>query len=322
MNASGTVLCAVLPVFGIMAVGFSLRHLKWLTADADQSLLRVCVNLLLPSLIFESVLGNAALRRPENLLLPPLVGVVTVLVGIGLAWVVARFTGLETSKERRTFALTTGLHNYSYIPLPLCLLLFDAGTVGVLLVHNVGVEITMWTVGVAVLSGRGLSGGWKNILSPPLVALLLALTLNAFGYFFPLPAALALPSKAFMTTVHWLGQSAIPVALLMIGAMIADYLPELRGGHFLRVVALAILVRLLLMPILFLLLAKYLPCSVELQRVIIVQGSMSAAVLPVVLAKHYGGDSRTALQVVLGTSLTGLVAIPFWIQTGQWFIGL
>ncbi len=322
MNASGTVLCAVLPVFGIMAVGFSLRHLKWLTADADQSLLRVCVNLLLPSLIFESVLGNAALRRPENLLLPPLVGVVTVLAGIGLAWGLARLTGLETPKERRTFALTTGLHNYSYIPLPLCLLLFDSGTVGVLLVHNVGVEITMWTVGVAVLSGRGLSGGWRNILSPPLVALLLALTSNALGYFFPLPAILALPSRAFMTTVHWLGQSAIPVALLMIGAMIADHLPELRGGHFLRVVALAILIRLVLMPVLFLLLAKYLPCSVELQRVIIVQGAMSAAVLPVVLTKHYGGDSRTALQVVLGTSLAGLVAIPFWIQTGQRFIGL
>jgi predicted permease len=322
MNASGTVLCAVLPVFGIMTVGFFLRHLKWLTADADQSLLRVCVNLLLPSLIFENVLGNAALRRPENLLLPPLVGVATVLAGIGLAWGLARLTGLETPKERRTFALTTGLHNYSYIPLPLCLLLFDPGTVGVLLVHNVGVEITMWTVGVAVLSGRGLSGGWRNILSPPLVALLLALTLNALGNIFSQPATLVLPGKAFMTTVHWLGQSAIPVALLMIGAMIADHLPELRGGQFLRVVALSIFIRLLLMPILFLLLAKYLPCSVELKRVIIIQGSMSAAVLPVVLAKHYGGDSRTALQVVLGTSLAGLVAIPFWIHMGQWFIGL
>ncbi len=56
----------------MMGVGFFLRGICWLTAEADQNLLHVCVNLQLPALIFESVLGNQVLRRPENLLLPPL----------------------------------------------------------------------------------------------------------------------------------------------------------------------------------------------------------------------------------------------------------
>ncbi len=322
MNTSWTVLGAVLPVFGIMVAGFGLRRIQWLTAEADQSLLRLCVNLLLPALIFESVLGNTALRRPENLLLPPLVGVATVLAGIGLAWLAVRFTGLATATERRTFALTAGLHNYGYIPLPICILLFDPGTVGVLLVHNVGVEITLWTVGVAVLSGRGFRGGWRRILSPPLVALLLALLLNALGRFLPIPESWLAAGKVPMTAVHWLGQCAIPVALLMIGAIVADHLPELRGGPFARVVALSVLVRLVVMPLLFLLLARYLPCSLELKRVIVVEGAMSSAVLPVALTKHYGGDPRTALQVVLGTSLAGLATIPLWIHFGGKFAGL
>jgi predicted permease len=84
----------------------------------------------------------------------------------------------------------------------------------------------------------------------------------------------------------------------------------------------SVLVRLVVMPVLFLLLAKYLPCSVELKRVIVIEGAMSAAVLPVALAKHYGGDPRTALQVVLGTSLAGLITIPMWIQLGEKFAGL
>lgn len=321
MNASWTVLGAVLPVFGIMVAGFGLRRIQWLTAEADQSLLRLCVNLLLPALIFESVLGNAALRRPENLLLPPLVGVATVLAGIGLAWLAARFTGLETAGERRTFALTTGLQNYGYIPIPLCILLFDPGTVGVLLVYNVGAEITLWTAGVAVLSGRGFRGGWRRIINAPLVALVLALLLNGLGHFLFIPEPLLAAGKVPMTAVHWLGQSSIPVALLMIGALVADYLPELRGGRLFRVVVLSILVRLVALPVLFLLLAKYLPCSVELKRVLVVEGAMSSAMLPVALAKHYGGDPRTALQVVLGTSLAGLVTIPLWIHLGGKFIG-
>jgi predicted permease len=69
-------------------------------------------------------------------------------------------------------------------------------------------------------------------------------------------------------------------------------------------------------------LAKFLPCSIELKRVILLQGAMPSAVLPIVLAKHYGGDPRTALQVVIGTSLAGLVTIPLWIDFGGRVIGL
>ncbi len=128
--------------------------------------------------------------------------------------------------------------------------------------------------------------------------------------------------KIILTAVHWLGQSAIPLALLLIGAIVADHLDDARGGSAVQVVTVAALVRLGVMPVLFLLLAKFLPCSIELKRVLILQAAMPSAVLPIVLTKHYGGDARTALQVVLGTSLFGLVTIPLWIHFGGHFIGL
>jgi predicted permease len=125
-----------------------------------------------------------------------------------------------------------------------------------------------------------------------------------------------------MTAIHWLGQCAIPLALLLIGAIVADYFPELRGGRSVRVFTAAVLVRLVILPPIFFALAKWLPCSIEMKRVMIVQGAMSSAVLPIALAKHFGGDTRTALQVVLGTSVVGLIAIPLWIQLGGRFCGL
>ena len=322
MNTLWTLYGAALPVFGLMLAGFALRRVRWLTEEADQSLLRVCVNVLLPALIFESVLGNAALRKPENLLLTPLVAAVTVLAGIALGGLVAKFSGLKTSGERRTFALTAGLQNYGYIPLPLCIQLFDPGTVGVLMVHNVALEVVLWTVGVAVLSGGGWRGAWKRVLNMPLLVLVLALILNGIGQFYLPSGAMFHAAQMAMTSVHWLGQSAIPLALLMIGAIVADHLPEMRGGQFGRVVTLAVVVRLMIMPVLFVMLARWLPCSVELKRVMVVQGAMSSAVLPIALTKHYGGDARTALQVVLGTSLIGLVTIPLWIRLGGYFAGL
>jgi hypothetical protein len=322
VNEFLTVLTAVMPVFAIMGIGLWLRRRDWLSADADASLMRVTINLLLPALIFDSVLGNAALRRPENLLLPPLVGFGMVVVGIAVAWAFARAAGLRTKTEQRTFAFLTGLQNYGYLAIPLCVTLFDSGTTGVLFVHNVGPETAMWTLGVALLSGRRPAGGWKKILNAPLAALLLALALNFLGICFAPPAPVLVAGKIILTAVHWLGQSAIPLALLLIGAIVADHLDDARGGSAARVVTVAALVRLGVMPVLFLLLAKFLPCSIELKRVLIVQGAMPSAVLPIVLAKHYGGDARTALQVALGTSLLGLVTIPLWIRFGEYVTGL
>ena len=322
MNEFLTVLTAVLPVFGVMGIGLWLRRRGWLTADADASLMRVTINLLLPALIFGSVLGNPALRRPENLLLPPLVGFGMVAVGIGVARLLARTAGLQTKPEQRTFAFLAGLQNYAYLVIPLCLSLFDSGTTGVLFVHNVGTEIAMWTLGVTVLTGSGLSGGWKKIMNAPLAALLLALALNFLGMIFTPSAPLAVAGKMVLTTIHWLGQSAIPLALLLIGAIVADHLAEARGGNAVRVVTVAALVRLAILPAMFLLLAKFLPCSIELKRVLILQGAMPSAVLPIVITKHYGGDTRTALQVALGTSVLGLVTIPLWIHFGGHAVGL
>jgi predicted permease len=322
VNEFLTVLTAVLPVFGIMGIGMWLRKRRWLTADADQTLMWLVINLLIPSLIFNSVLGNAALRRPENLLLPPLVGFGMVAVGIAVARMFAPVAGLRTKPEQRTFGFLAGLQNYSYLTIPLCLSLFDDRTTGVLFVHNVGTEAAMWTVGMVVLTGSGWSSGWKKAFNAPVVALLLGLVLNFLGMVVVLPPAGVVVGNIILTATRWLGQSAIPLALLLIGAVVADHLEDVRGGRAARVVGVAMLVLLGILPVLFLLLARFLPCSVELKRVLVLQGAMPSAVLPIVLAKHYGGDARTALQVVLGTSVAGLVTIPLWIHFGGKAIGL
>ncbi|HEV2328236.1 MAG TPA: AEC family transporter [Verrucomicrobiae bacterium] len=320
MNEFITVIAAVLPVFGIMGIGFWLRRRGWLTADADQSLMRLTINLLLPSLIFDSVLGNTALRRPENLLLPPLLGFGMVAVGMGVARCFTGLAGLETKPEQRTFVLVAGLQNYSYLTIPLCLSLFGAGTMGVLFVHNVGTDMAMWTMGVAVLSGHGVAGGWKKIVNAPLIALVLALILNFLGVWIHPPAAVLVVGNIVLTAIHWFGQSAIPMALSLIGAIVADHFEEARGGRARRVVLASALVRLGVMPVLFLLAAKFIPCSPDLKRVLILQGAMPSATFPIVLARHYGGDAGVAVQIVLGTSLLGILTIPLWIRLGEHFL--
>lgn len=120
--------------------------------------------------------------------------------------------------------------------------------------------------------------------------------------------------------VKMLGQCAIPLGLILVGATLADHLPEFEPRPGARVMAVAILLRLGVLPLLFLILAKYLPASVELKRVLVLQAAMPSGVFPIVMARHYRGDPAIALQVVLATTAVGLLTMPWWIRAGMWFV--
>ena len=71
-----------------------------------------------------------------------------------------------------------------------------------------------------------------------------------------------------------------------------------------------------------LLLAYYLPCSIELKRVIVVQAAMPTAMVPIILARLYGGHPQTAVQIVLGTTALGIFVIPLWVRAGLAWVGV
>lgn len=314
MSEFNTVLAAVLPVFTVAGLGFLIRRLNWLTSEADSSMLRVLINLLVPCFFLDSILGNAALRQASNVLLPPMVGFGTVAFGTWISFLVRRLTGLQTPSERRTFSFLTGTYNYGYVPLPLALSLFNKETAGVLIVHNLGVEIALWTIGLTLLGGLKLKDSWRKLLTPPLITIVLAISFNSIGLGENVPVFLG-------KTFHMIGQCAIPVGILLIGATVADLLPEFQPGKGARVMTLSCLLRLGLLPVFFLLLAKYGPFSIELKRVILLQAAMPSAVFPIIMARHYGGDTSTALRVVIATSVVSLVTIPLWLRAGMSFLG-
>ena len=315
MTQTSTILNAVVPVFGVMGLGVFIRKLNWLTEEADNSLMRVCVNVLLPCLILDKSLGNAALSQPSNLLLAPLIGFSLIGVGMLIAFWAKPLHGLREPVEQRTFALTVGMHNYGYVPLPLALLLFDQATTGVLFLHIIGVELAMWTLGVMLLSGGRLGQCWRKLINAPLIAIVLAVALNGLGWNTSVPQVAG-------TVLHWLGGCAIPLALILIGAIMADHLGEFHSANGWRVISSAMLLRLGILPVLFLILARFIPMTVEHQRVLVLEAAMPTAVFPIVLAKLYKGDPATAMRAVLSTAVVSLVTIPLWIKFGMKFVGL
>lgn len=305
-------LLAVTPVFLTIVAGWGIRRVGWLNEAADASLLRVVLNLLFPCLILDTLLGNRALDQAGNLLLAPAAGFATVALGYAISYLAAPVFGVREPRQRRTFAFTAGIYNYGYIPLPLIQKFFDHSdqrTSAVLFTHNIGVEIALWTVGVLLVSGASPRRALGRLFNAPVLTILLAVGLHFAGARGWLPGFV-------LETVHRLGAAAIPLGLILTGASFADQMRELNfkanaadslGGCVLR---------LGLLPLLMLALARWLPGPIELRQVILVQAAMPCAVMPVILSKHYGGDPATALRLVLATSALALLTMPFWLQLG------
>jgi len=311
------IFAAVAPIFVIIALGFLLRRTGVLTEEADTSLLRICVNLLYPCLIASSIIGNELLRERVNLWLPPLTGIVLVGLGYLLCYGggrALRLPGGPGNPQLRTFVFVTALYNYGYTAIPIVQKLFGTKTLGVLFTHNLGVEIALWA-GAGLILGRSAASGrdkplWRHLLSAPVVAILVSLALNA------LHARQFLPEWLF-GGFNMIGAAAIPMALLLTGATLSDFIKEAgfsRSG--LQTVATASLLRLALLPLAFIALARWLPCSVELKQVLVVQAAMPSAMFPIILTKHYKGDTAMAVQIVFATTALALLTIPYWINFG------
>jgi malate permease and related proteins len=318
------VLGGVMPLFLIMAVGAAVRRLGVLNEEADRSVLNLCVHLLLPCLILDHLIASEALRQPGNLLLSPLIGFVVTagsLVVAGLAVRLARFE----PNSARTFRYVTGIYNYGYIPVPLVATLYGSNALAVLFLFNLGTEVAFWTTGFALFMGHSPLRDWRRVLTSPVRAIIAGVAINLITAQFGLRlddqtlanAAWGWPVKVIMDVIHLIGLCSIPVALIVIGATMADFWNEFHSSAGSGVMALAILVRNLICPLGFVALALALPMSRELKETLVVQAAMPAGVFTLLLTRHNGGSVPVALQVIFSTSAAAILTLPLWIHFGM-----
>jgi len=172
----------------------------------------------------------------------------------------------------------------------------------------------MWSLGVMLLHGE-LKSAWSKVLNPPFLSVVFALIVNATGLYLYIP-------EVVIKSIEMLGLCAIPMSILLMGAMMKDYLAQCEFKSAFRVCWTSILLRLGLLPTLMILAADWLPFSIELKQVVLIQASMPAAMFPVLISRMYGGNPVIATQVAIATTLFSLITIPLWLRAGAAFLDL
>ncbi len=308
----GDVIASVLPVYLLIVAGAALRWTGIVRKEHDEGIMRVVYTVMLPCFMLDKILGSQVLRSGTAVASAMGLGFGLILAGIAIGLIVGRIIGLEKGTGMRTFALAAGTQNFGFTAAPVVEILWSTGALAVLFVHNIGVELAMWSVGVMIISGeRGIR--WRKLINGPVVAVLFGLLLVSLGWDTHFTGA---PRKA----ISMIGIGAFPLGVLVTGCTIMDLVGAERPQW--RIILGSSVVRLLLAPLVFLSAAKYLPIATELRQVLVVQAAMPAAMTPIILARLYAGRPAIAVQIVVFTTVLSLLTLPWIISLGCQWIGL
>ena len=313
------VITATLSVFAVVAVGFFCRFKSLLTSESISAGMKVLVNVMMPCFIWQKLAGKST-GDSSNLILLPLLGiglVVSSLLFMRLFTLIAgNKLGLDSHEKIKTFTYSTALQNYGFLPIPLVIMLYGEQLLPLLLLHNVVIEIFVWTVGVSYLSG---SIGWKmlkKVFSPPAISAILALIVNSLELSIEaIPAVVSNP-------ISIIAQASVPTALILIGGTIFEELSKLRDWrqawpNYLKICTISSVFRLGILPFVMLSLLSLFEFPDDVKKILLLQAAMPAAIMPVVMTRLYGGHPLTAIKIAVVTSFLGLISISFWISYGQ-----
>jgi len=289
-----------------------LRRTGVLKREHDPGIMHVIFSVMVPCFILDCMLGAEVLRNFQTLATGAGLGFGLVVSGIGIAYLVGKALRLEAGKGMRTFALSAGCQNYGFAAVPVVEILWGTSAVAVLFVHNIGVEVAIWSVGVMLMSGeRGIR--WQRLINGPIIAVFVGLFLVAIQ----LDDNITGPVRKAVSMV---GIGAFPMAILMTGASIMDLVGTEKPSW--KIITGALLVRMLLCPVMIILAAKFIPMATELKEVLLVQASMPAAMVPILLAKIYGGRPGVAVQIVVATTVISILTLPYVITFGIRYLNL
>lgn len=156
---------------------------------------------------------------------------------------------------------------------------------------------------VLVNAARGLA------TNPLILSILAGAVVNALGW---------APIPVLTETLAVLGQAALPIMLLCVGASL-----KLRGLQAdLLPMAIAAGGKLVLFPLVIFALALALGLPPLTAQVALIYGALPTGVAAYTLARQMGGDASLMAAMITVQTLLAFALMPLWLGLGEWVFGL
>lgn len=298
----------VLPVFGVIALGYAAAWTKLLPERAGEGLNDYVFLVAIPVMIVRTLLGAGL---PEG---SPWGYWLSYFLGVAIVWSLAQFIAWKIYARPGREAVITGFSssqsNVVLIGIPLVLTAYgEAGAVPLFLLIAIHLPLMMTAAMVMIESSE------TGVTREALLKLLRNLALNPLLIAFALGAAgrlsgVSIGAGPFKQFVDLIAASAVPCALFAMGMALRKY--GILGD--LKLSAFAVAAKLILLPLAVWLLAKHVFVLTPVWAgVAVIFASMPVGINSYLLAARYKtGVATIAGAVTLSTALS-LFTVSFWL---------
>ncbi|NLB01517.1 MAG: AEC family transporter [Methanomicrobiales archaeon] len=283
----------------LIGAGYVAVSTRIVDPRATRGLSGLLINITLPALIVASM---QVPFTPERL-----IGAETLLLATGalftlsfaIAWAVSKAMRVPAAEEGvLQFAIVFG--NVGFMGFPVALALFGEESLFYVAIFNLAFNILVFSVGIMMLTGgRGERFNPRLLANSGIAASVVGLALFLGSVEIPSP---------FIDSIELLGGVTTPLAMIIVGAMLATFPAREMVGNWRIWVTSAIL--LLAVPVIYCwLFSPIFPDSL-VNGVMITMAAMPAAANTVIFAEQYGANSKLASQIVFVSTIGSLVTIP------------
>lgn len=307
MTLALTVLNQVLVMLVLMLIGMLCFKIKLINDDGKQQLTAILLYVVNPLVVINAYQTPFEPRLAKNLVIAFLLGIVSHLIAMAVAYLLIRTKGNEVRAPLERFAVI--YTNCGFMALPLVNALFGSEGVFYASAYMTVFNIFSWTHGYITMSGkRDKSAILKAFVSPVVISVIIGILM--FFLQIQLPQVLA-DSVSFMASLN------TPLAMLVTGVSLAQ-IPILTAFRSLRCYYIVFLMNLLV-PIIAASIYLFLPFERDLILVNLIATACPCAVTTLLFATKFQRDIPHATKLLTLSNIVCIATIPLIIFFFQFF---
>lgn len=283
--------------FVLIIIGYLAARNGMISEEFSKSASALLVNVFIFASIVNSVLGE----RPElsNTEAMKALGILTVMIlllylgGFAFAWFFRK-----QDDAPQTELLVSSVNNL-FVGLPVAQALFGTEAVFYCGLSCVPYNIFLYTYGVWRLRKNGGKGSLKDILTPCLIASLLALVIFLFNI--QVPGVI----KELLSSVSG---ATVPLSMIVIGATLGK-ISLLDAFREKRIYALS-LMRLVIVPVAVYFIMRLITDNTVLLVTVTVLAATPSAMIITPLSIRYGYNPEYSSKTIMVTTLLSMITMP------------
>ena len=300
MQVFSATLNQMLVLFIFMALGFFLNKKRLLPLDDSVVLSKLETYAFVPCLVFNTFYKYCTVENFRQkwvyILYGAAIMLVSLIIGIFLAKIFAKDNYLQ-----KIYTYSFAVANFSFMGNAVVLGIFGEDVLFDYMIFTLPLNLYVYSYGTASLvpQKEGKKFSFKVFIKPIFISLLLG---AVFGL-------LQIPLPKFITTaVSSAGACMSPLAMLLTGFVIGDYSLKKLASE--KKVYLASIIRLIILPTIFILFLKALNTDIAIIRVALCATAMPLGLNTVVFPAAYGGDTTPGASMALISHLMSIITIP------------